>query len=200
MSVTKTVFAAAVAAMVSMPASALVMQSQSGIMIEDGQRFSFDFTDLPTGYAGNGKINIASGPATTGTPEDDGFDLDGVGIGGMREFFEVFADGWSLGKYTCGGGVGKKLAGTSMNGPADCEFSFDLALGDGDWTSFLADGILSLVVDFGSGVGHFGDGDQLNVGISYDEVVPAPLPATGLMLLGGLGAVGFVARRRRKAA
>ncbi|MEM6824828.1 MAG: hypothetical protein AAF566_06935 [Pseudomonadota bacterium] len=189
--------AAAAIAMLAMPASALVVQHKSAVMTEPGQDFYFDFKGLAPSDDDGARIVIYSGPATTGSPADAGFDLDGAGAGGDKEFFKVVAGGTNLGRYTCGGPVGKTISHQSMNGQADCEFKLVINL-DGDEFNNLLDGDhLPLWVKMARGVGSFGDGDQLNVKLKYNEVIPAPLPATGLLLLGGLAAVGAAARRRK---
>lgn len=197
----KACLAAAVAAvLVAGSASALVVQSQSGVMTRDGQDFRFDFATLAPGNGTGAVLTIASGPSTTGSALDDGFDIDGRGIGGANEFFSVSADGTDLGAYSCGGRSGQSIPGFSMNGNADCRFSLDLALGPAEFAEKIADGVVSVLVAFSRGVGHFGDGDRLDVTLRYDDVVPAPLPAAGLMLVGALGALGVAARRRRSKA
>lgn len=189
--------AAAFAALVAMPASALVVQSQSGIMTKNGQRFDFAFTGLPASNGTGGMVTISSGPATKGGPADAGFDLDGVGVGKKNELFHVGAEGSLLGRYTCSGPKGQVIPGFTMNGKADCVFSLVIDLGAAQLDNLLLDGIVNLAVSFGRGVGHFGDGDQLNVSLSYEEMAPVPLPATGILLAGGLAGLGFAARRRR---
>lgn len=188
--------AAVTVAMMAVPASALVVQSQSDVMTKKGQKFSFDLGSL-SAYGGTGAVlSISSGPATTGAAEDDGFDIDGKGRGRRKEFMSVFVNGTRLGKFSCGG-KGETISGYTMNGSADCVFSLDIALDDETLAALMSDGTLALKIKFGRGVGHFGDGDQLNVSLRYDDVVPAPLPATGLMLLGGLAGMGAIARRRK---
>ncbi len=188
--------AASASALMSVPASALVL-SQSDVMTTNGQNFAFNFSGLLPSDGTGAVITIASGPATTGSADDDGFDLDGVGDGRHSEYMAVSAEGTHLGKYSCGGGIGTSIPGFTMNGPADCMFSLDIALDGATFDSLISDGVLSLLVDFGWGVGDFHDGDQLNVSLAYNEVVPAPLPAAGLMLMGGLAGLGALSRRRK---
>ena len=202
----KSILAAAVtAALFAVPASALVVHSDSGVMTKTGQKFRFKMADLGPSDGTGGMLVISSGAATTGKARDAGFDIDGKGIGKKKEFFAVKANGMKLGKFSCGGKRGQSIDGYSMNGNADCEFSLGIMLNEEQMAAILADGKLKLKVRFGRGVDHFGDGDQLNVALKYnefkyDEVVPAPLPAAGLLLLGGLGAMGAVARRRKSRA
>jgi hypothetical protein len=180
----------------AVPASALVVQSQSGIMTSEGQDFAFDFAGLARSNGTGGKATISSGPATTAQSIDDGFDLDGVGDTADYEYFTVFADDLSLGTYDCAGKHGTTIPGFTMNGEADCIFSLEIPVAVDALDSVIGDGAMTLAVNFASGVGHFGDGDRLDVSLSYEELAPIPLPATGLMLLGSLVAVGAIARRR----
>ncbi len=194
---TTMILAAAVAsAVMAVPASALVV-SQSGVMTASGQNFSFNFSGLLPSNGTGAVLTISSGPATTGSAADDGFDIDGVGNGGASEYMAVSAEGVDLGTYSCGGAIGTSIPGFAMNGPADCIFSLDIALDGASFDSLIADGVFGLLVDFSAGVGDFGDGDQLNVALSYTEVAPVPLPAAGLMLMGGLAGLGALSRRRK---
>jgi hypothetical protein len=206
---------AASSALTSMPASGLVVHSQSGIMTASGQDFAFDFAGLGPSDGTGGTVTVASGPATKAAKIDDGFDLDGAGNTAEQEYFTVFADDLSLGSYDCAGRHGTTIPRYTLNGEADCIFSLAIPLAPGDLDRAIGDGAMRLAVNFARGVGDFGDGDQLNVSLAYDElmipagpeevpddvryddVVPTPLPATGLLLLGGLGIVGAIARRRK---
>ena len=187
---------AAVVAILAAPVSALVVQSQSGIMTSEGQDFAFDFSGLARSNGTGGRVVISSGPATKAAAIDDGFDLDGIGDFGAHEFFTVFADDLSLGTYDCAGKHGTTIPGFTMNGEADCIVSLEIPVAADALDGVIGGGAMTLAVNFASGVGHFGDGDQLNVSLSYEEIAPIPLPATGLMLLGALAAVGAIARRR----
>lgn len=206
------------------PVSALVVQSDFGIMTRSGQNFDFNFTGLPASDGTGATITLWSGLATQGTSADNGFDIDGQGSSGANEFVRVRVDDYGFGVHSCGG-TGQLIENYTLNGNADCEFSFGIAIAGDVFDNILADSKALLQVNFGSGVGHFGDGDRINVRLSYNEfvdtpdvpgvpdddtpvvdndpvndpgVVPTPLPATGLLLLGGLAAIGATRRRKSR--
>ena len=75
-----------------------------------------------------------------------------------------------------------------------------LGLAKGERIAVLAENGLEFVLNFGAGVGAFDDGDAITVALNVDSVPPiaqAPLPASALLLLGGIGAAGFASRRRK---
>lgn len=196
--------AAAVSVLCAVPAAALTVHSQSAVMTKSGQNFDFSFTNLAASDGTGGMLVISSGAATKGSKRDAGFDLDGKGAGKKGEFFKLKVEGESLGRYSCGGrGKSISIPGYKMNGDADCKFSLGIALSGSDLDEALADGTFDLSVAFGWGVDHFREGDMLKVALKYTEAVipdapaPVPLPAAGLLLVGGLGAMGAVSRRRK---
>jgi hypothetical protein len=201
MGIKSTAIAAAAAAIIGLPASAAVIQSSTRVLEEDGGRLGFEFHNIEQ-YAGTGAyFTISTGSATTGAADgsDDGLDLDGEGRGGRFEFMKVSVDGWHLGKYSCGTARTKHIAGATMNGPADCQFSLRFDFKPGDFAEIAENG-LEFILNFGAGVGAFDDGDEITVALNLDSTPPiaqAPLPASALLLLGGLGAAGFASRRRK---
>lgn len=81
--------------------------------------------------------------------------------------------------------------------------SGDGAIGVGDWISndISADPFSGFTGEFASvwGFGAFGSNDAWKlktVDVKYD-MAPIPLPAAGFLLLGGVGALGFLARRKK---
>ena len=192
---------AAAVALMGLPAAAAVVQSSTRVMTEDGERLGFEFHNIEQ-YIGTGAyFTVSSGAATTGAADgsDDGLDLDGEGQGGRFEFVNAsIIGGPNFGRFSCGGS-GENIAGFTLNGAADCEFSLRLDVDAGDFAE-LAVGGLEFLLNFGAGVGAFGDSDEITVSLNVDSVPPianAPLPASALLLLGGLGAAGFASRRRK---
>lgn len=70
-----------------------------------------------------------------------------------------------------------------------------LAFGQGLGFSIYSDSSISLGYDLGD----IADGQTVSFGYTYTFTAPIPEPETYAMLLAGLGLMGFMARRRRKA-
>lgn len=201
MGIKSTTIAAAAVAIMGLPAAAAVVQSSTRVLTEDGQRLGFEFHNIEQ-YAGTGAyFTISTGAASTGAADgsDAGLDLDGEGQGGRFEFMNVSVDGLQLGRYACGNSRFTDISSFTMNGPADCQFSMRFDFSAGDFLE-LAQGGLEFLLNFGAGVGAFNDGDEITVALNLDTTPPiaqAPLPASALLLLGGIGAAGFAGRRRK---
>ncbi len=201
MGIKSTILTAAAVAIMGLPAAAAVIQSSTRVLEENGGKLGFEFHNIEQ-YAGTGAyFTISTGAATTGAADgsDDGLDLDGEGHRGKFEFMKVSVDGWNLGKYSCGTARTTHIAGATMNGPADCQFTLRFDFKAGDFRE-IAEGGLEFLLNFGAGVGAFDDGDAITVALNLDSTPPiaqAPLPASALLLLGGIGAAGFASRRRK---
>lgn len=204
MGIKSTAITAAAVAIMGLPAAAAVVQSSTQILVENGQRMGFEFSNIEQ-YAGTGAyFTVSTGAATTGASDgsDDGLDLDGVGEGSRFEFVDIFADHLNLGRFGCSATSNRfeNIQGHSLNGPADCVFSMRFDFTADVFSSLAAGGGIEFILDFGAGVGAFGDGDEITVALNLDSVPPiasAPLPASALLLLGGIGAAGFASRRRK---
>lgn len=182
----------ATTAILSFPASAALI-TQTQILTEDGQDFSFDFSGLGLSDGTNGLLTIATGEATTSNvPEFAGIDLDEP-----TEFFEVGFEGVDLGSYSCNDDPAFIQIPGNIGG-IDCQFSLDIALDGAQLLSSLVDGLLSFSVNFSDAVTDFGEGEEVIVTLSYtdaaDDVEPVSAPSTVALL--GLTVLGFAASRR----
>ena len=77
-------------------------------------------------------------------------------------------------------------------------FDSYMVLGTGTGTAFVPytkGGLYDLVIGFNDALEVDGDYDDLVVGV---RVTAVPEPETYALMLAGLGAIGFIARRRRQ--
>ncbi|PWJ18279.1 VPLPA-CTERM sorting domain-containing protein [Jannaschia seohaensis] len=152
-----------------------------------GDTLEYAFSALPLSDGGPGTLTIA----TNGDGPVPGIDLDGT-----LEYFDVFFDSsTSLGRYECStaNDGGTLIPGAS--GGIDCQFSFDITISAGGLATALADGSALVRLVMGPQVNDFGEGDGIDVTLSYDEIAAVPLPASAWLLLAGLGAIAL--RRRQ---
>ena len=130
-------------------------------------------------------FSIANGTLNNKTAIADVTKIFGPVAAGALDF--TFADVFSGTTVGNGGGGG----GTGM-------FTSYLVLGSGTGAAFVPytkGGLYDLVLGFNDGLQVDGDYDDLIVGL---RVAAVPEPETYTLLLAGLGAVGFIARRRQR--
>ncbi|MEO5845519.1 MAG: PEP-CTERM sorting domain-containing protein [Caldimonas sp.] len=131
-------------------------------------------------------FSMGSGTLTNKTATADVSTIFGPVSAGLLTF--TFADlftGTSVGN----GGVG--VGGTGM-------FTSYMVFGTGTGAGFVPytkGGLYDVVIGFNDGLQVDGDYDDLIVGL---KVAAIPEPETYALLLAGLGAVGFIARRRQR--
>ena len=173
-----------------LPASATLI-TQTQILVSDGQNFIFDFNGLGLSDGTDGVLTIASGTATN--PSFSGLDLDAA-----NEFFDVVFETTNLGRFGCNSGTGVTTIPGNTGG-IECDFSLDIAIDGASLLSLLADGMLSIGVNFSDTVNAFNDNDEVIVSISYVDANGAqPVPEPSALAIFALGLLGLASRRFKK--
>lgn len=184
---------AAIAVAVGTSGALAATTSQSQFLTVDGQSLAFDFVGLGASDGTGGTLSIATG-VSLGEDGSEGVDIDASF--GEVELFDLAFGGTSLGAYSCGSPAGATaIPNATVTSTVNCVFSLDVDLDASLLTSAVADGSTSVVVDFSDAVRGFAAGDEIVATLTYGEVAPIPLPASGLLLAGALGMLGL--RRRR---
>ncbi|MEP1201148.1 VPLPA-CTERM sorting domain-containing protein [Tateyamaria sp.] len=143
---------------------------------------TYTFTSLGPSI-GDGNINIL-------TTDADGLDLDLT-----TETLSVSIDGTLLG--TIGGGSSGISCGLSA---ANCDVNANFTIGASILSAALADGTVDILLQTTSVVDLYNAPDPVQVTLRYTDAPAVPLPAAGWMLIAGLGGLGMMSRRKRKAA
>jgi hypothetical protein len=131
-------------------------------------------------------FSLASGTIFNKTAVPDVTAISGsVGAGALNFTFADLFTGTTV--LNGGGGVG-------VNGMFTSYMVFGTGTGAG-FVPYTKGGLYDVVIGFNDGLQVDGDYDDLIVGL---KVVAIPEPETYALLLAGLGAVGFIARRRQR--
>ena len=131
-------------------------------------------------------FTLGSGTLTNKTAVPDVSSIFGnVGAGDLNFTFADIFTGTTVGN----GGIGVGVSGM---------FTSYMVFGTGvgaAFTPYTKGGLYDLVLGFNDGLQVDGDYDDMIVGL---KVVAIPEPESYALLLAGLGAVGFIARRRQR--
>ena len=131
-------------------------------------------------------FTLASGTLTNKTAVPDISSIFGNVPAGNLNF--TFADLFT------GTTVGNGGVGVGTNGMFTSYMVFGTGTGVG-FTPYTKGGLYDLVIGFNDGLQVDGDYDDLIIGL---KVAAIPEPETYALFLAGLGAVGFIARRRQR--
>ena len=195
----------AIASAIALPALMAAHSASAGLVTEtlslnqtvEGEQLDFVFTGLAPSDSSDGFITIANAPGSD-------FDLSDNG----NEYFDLLLDGNAAGRYSCdsnpGGGTASAVIMPSCNDNSgdntfSQQLSFSSLLADFavDVPSLLADGGLTVSVDFGSSVTPFGQPERtfLDVTVAYNMAASVPEPGTLALLTAGL--IGLASQRRK---
>ncbi len=170
-------------------AAATVSYEQTQVYDTVGETLSYSFDTLPTPVNQRVFVGIRTGGNTRG-----GLGID-VGPS-STEFFDITVNSLDFGRWGCGtAATMNPIPGANVTSPGDCEFDFRLEQSDDGLfiTSFLTDR-LDIDLIFAPTVGAAHHLDEVIVSVTYEDIPPVALPASGLLLFSGL--LGFVGFRR----
>jgi hypothetical protein len=131
-------------------------------------------------------FSLASGTLTNKTAVPDISSIFGNVLAGDLSF--TFADLFA-GTTVINGGTGVGVSGMFTS-----YMVFGTGTGGG-FTPYTKGGLYDVVIGFNDGLQVDGDYDDMIIGL---KVTAIPEPETYALLLAGLGAVGFIARRRQR--
>jgi hypothetical protein len=157
---------------------ALLSSTAAGTLTATFLGFEALDTDTFTFSVANGTLNNKTAVADVTSI------LGPVAAGALNFTFADLFTGTTVGNGGGGGGTGM--------------FTSYLVLGSGAGAAFVPytkGGLYDVVLGFNDGLQVDGDYDDLVVGL---KVAAVPEPETYTLLLAGLGAVGFIARRRQR--
>lgn len=119
-----------------------------------------------------------------------GFTVDGDGEGGAFSFDDTLWDQWSSAVILFKSGSAKQAEKAGSPGNV-VMFLLQPDVLFGDYARSLGKYAISHISVYVAGADPFGDGS------SATQPLPTPLPASALLLVGGLAALGMLSRRRR---
>lgn len=185
-----TATAAALATLVATSAMASTTTETTGWLnqTDDGQDFTLDFGPSLGLSDGGGTLTIYGEDLDLGTAN--------------KEWLEVSVEGDDMGTYVCDFDekYGTNIPGWTGSKNA-CDFELVITFTETELNDYLADGSFNFELDLGRESDE-DDSSRLKATLSYTDAstTPAvPLPAGGLLLMTGLGALAAT-RRKKKAA
>lgn len=186
----KLVSIAAVAAFLAAPVHATTVSGTQTHTVQ-GQDLTFSFTGLTASNGTGGTLTLS------GVNLDLGTDAD--------EYMSIYVDGTSYGSYVCDStpSAGRTdIPGWTGSNASKCSFTLSYTLTASTLDAILADGTLTVFAEMGAGVlQNSQPAPSLTVSLSYADYVapttPVPLPASALLMVGGVAGLAGLRRARR---